>query len=143
MAWQQAANGRLTVSAGTPWSSTFINFGVGTGVLLIATAIRVVQTGFPTSFPSEWWLYAGGPIGIVFIAANAVVVRSLGVLLQPARASRPAEMASAVPATVVEPIVLLLLGEPAVPAGVQPPNWRLNSVTPLRRPLPASASGWR
>ena len=81
VASQQAANGRLTVSAGTPWSSTFINFGVGTGVLLIATAIRVVQTGFPTSFPSEWWLYAGGPIGIVFIAANAVVVRSIGVLL--------------------------------------------------------------
>lgn len=81
VAWQQAANGRLTVSAGTPWTSTFINFGVGTGVLLIATAIRVIQTGFPTNFPSEWWLYAGGPIGIVFIAANAVVVRSIGVLL--------------------------------------------------------------
>jgi transporter family-2 protein len=81
VAWQQAANGRLTVSAGTPWTSTFINFGVGTGVLLIATAVRALQVGLPTNFPTEWWLYAGGPIGIIFIAANAVVVRSLGVLL--------------------------------------------------------------
>lgn len=81
VAWQQAANGRLTMTAGTPWTSTFINFGVGTGILLVATAIHAVQSGLPTHFPSEWWLYAGGPVGIVFIAANAVVVRALGVLV--------------------------------------------------------------
>lgn len=81
VAWQQAANGRLSVSARTPWSSTFINFGVGTGVLLIATALYAIEHGIPHEFPTQWWLYAGGPIGIIFIAANAVVVRVLGVLL--------------------------------------------------------------
>ncbi len=81
VAWQQAANGRLSVSARTPWASTFINFGVGTGILLIAAGISIVIKGFPTNFPPEVWLYAGGPFGILFIAANAVVVRVLGVLL--------------------------------------------------------------
>ena len=81
VAWQQASNGRMTMIAGTPWTSTFLNFGVGTGILLIATAIHALQAGLPIHFPPEWWLYLGGPVGIVFIAANAVVVRALGVLV--------------------------------------------------------------
>lgn len=81
VAWQQAANGRLTLSAGTPWTSTFLNFAVGTGVLLIATAVHAYQAGLPLNLPPQWWLYLGGPVGIVFIAVNAVVVRALGVLL--------------------------------------------------------------
>lgn len=81
VAWQQASNGRMTMSAGTPWTSTFLNFGVGTGILLVATAFHALQFGLPESFPTQWWLYLGGPVGIIFIAANAVVVRALGVLL--------------------------------------------------------------
>ena len=29
----------------------------------------------------DWWLYAGGPLGVVFIAVGAAVVRYTGVLL--------------------------------------------------------------
>ena len=32
-------------------------------------------------FPTEPWLYVGGPIGIVFIALAAAIVRFTGVLL--------------------------------------------------------------
>lgn len=81
VAWQQAANGRLSVSAKNPWTSTIINFAVGTGVLLIATAINAFQVGLPSELPSQWWLYLGGPVGIIFIALNALLVRTLGVLL--------------------------------------------------------------
>jgi len=31
--------------------------------------------------PSSWWLYLGGPIGIVFISLAAVLVRVHGVLV--------------------------------------------------------------
>lgn len=81
VAWQQAANGRLSVSAKNPWTPTIINFAVGTGVLLIATAISAFQVGLPTELPAQWWLYLGGPVGIIFIATNALIVRTLGVLL--------------------------------------------------------------
>lgn len=81
VAWQQAANGRLTVVAQTPWTSTFINFGVGTGVLLVATAINALSDGLPQSLPTNPWLYIGGSAGVIFIALTAVIVRSVGVLL--------------------------------------------------------------
>jgi transporter family-2 protein len=38
--------------------------------------------GWPTGEPpTEPWLYLGGPIGVMFIAAAAVVVRVTGVLV--------------------------------------------------------------
>jgi transporter family-2 protein len=85
VAWQQAANGRLAVVAQTPLTATFMNFMVGTGVLLIALAIRAIVVGpslaLPPSLPTEPWLYVGGLSGVIFIAITALVVRSIGVLL--------------------------------------------------------------
>jgi transporter family-2 protein len=85
VAWQQAANGRLAVVAQTPLTATFLNFMVGTGVLLIAVAIRAFlvgeSAGLPTSFPTDPWLYVGGLSGVIFIATTALVVRAIGVLL--------------------------------------------------------------
>ncbi len=85
VAWQQAANGRVAVVAQTPWTATFLNFMVGTGVLVVAVAIRAFvvspSPALPTSFPSEPWLYVGGASGVIFIAIFAIVVRSIGVLL--------------------------------------------------------------
>jgi len=83
--WQQAANGRVAVVARTPWTATFLNFMVGTGVLLLAVAIRSLVTSppvaLPTSLPSDPWLYVGGASGVIFIAIFALVVRTIGVLL--------------------------------------------------------------
>ena len=81
VAWQDAANGRMTVIAGTPLTSTFLNFMVGTGVLLIATASHSFSAGLPASLPSQPYFYLGGAIGVVFIGITAVVVREIGVLL--------------------------------------------------------------
>lgn len=85
VAWQQAANGRLAVVAQTPLTATFVNFMVGTGVLLIAVAIRAFIVGpasaLPTALPGELWLYIGGILGVIFIATTALVVRAIGVLL--------------------------------------------------------------
>lgn len=81
VAWQQAANGRLTQVNRNPWSTTLINFGVGFGVLLIGVAATAVIIGLPTHLPLNPWLYIGGPVGIAFIAIASVVVRYIGILV--------------------------------------------------------------
>ncbi|MGK5738361.1 DMT family transporter [Micromonospora sp. URMC 103] len=81
-AWQQAVNGRVRVATGSALTATLVNFTVGTAALLVAFAVDVAVRGWPAgSLPAEPWLYLGGPIGIVFIAVAAAIVRFTGVLL--------------------------------------------------------------
>ncbi len=81
VAWQQAANGRLTQVNRNAWATTLINFGVGFGVLMIGVAANAVAVGLPTHLPLNPWLYLGGPVGIAFIAIASIVVRQIGILL--------------------------------------------------------------
>ncbi|MBM0231976.1 DMT family transporter [Micromonospora sp. STR1_7] len=81
-AWQQAVNGRVRAAADSALTATLVNFAVGTVTLLVAFAVDIAVRGWPTGhLPSEPWLYLGGPIGIVFIAVAAAIVRFTGVLL--------------------------------------------------------------
>ncbi|PZR53082.1 EamA-like transporter family protein [Xylanimonas oleitrophica] len=85
-AWQQAVNGRVRAAAGTGSggivAATFLNFVVGTAVLLVALGISVLVRGVPHgALPPEPLLYTGGLIGIAFIAISAAVVHRVGVLL--------------------------------------------------------------
>ena len=79
--WQQAVNGQVKVRANSALTATFINFVVGFTVLVVAAVIHGSIAGWPTELPTEWWLYLGGPIGVVFIAGAAIAVRITGVLL--------------------------------------------------------------
>ncbi|MEH0841855.1 DMT family transporter [Micromonospora sp. CPCC 205711] len=82
IAWQQAVNGRIRAASGSALAATLVNFTVGTLALLATFAVEVAVRGRPTgAFPAEPWLYLGGPIGIVFIAIAAAIVRFTGVLL--------------------------------------------------------------
>jgi transporter family-2 protein len=81
LGWQQAVNGQVRVVASSALTATFINFTVGTTVLLVLMAIDWSIRGLPAALPTEPWLYAGGAIGCVFIAAAALLVRVTGVLL--------------------------------------------------------------
>lgn len=81
LGWQQAVNGQVRVVASSALTATFINFAVGTTVLLVLMAIDWSIRGLPNPLPAEPWLYAGGAIGCVFIAAAALLVRVTGVLL--------------------------------------------------------------
>ena len=80
-AWQQAVNGRVRSAASSALTSTVVNFAVGTVVLVTIMFVHAASAGWPTSLPEEPWLYTGGAIGCVFIAAQAVVVRVVGVLV--------------------------------------------------------------
>ncbi|MEV0002425.1 DMT family transporter [Micromonospora sp. NPDC050980] len=82
IAWQQAVNGRVRAAAGSAVTATLVNFTVGTVALLATFAVEVAVRGRPAGgLPGEPWLYLGGPIGIVFIALAAALVRFTGVLL--------------------------------------------------------------
>jgi transporter family-2 protein len=81
MSFQQAMNGTATVHYGTPIAATLVNFVAGTVVLSTAWGIKVALAGPGSPLPGEWWYYAGGPMGCVFIGLGALLVRSLGVLV--------------------------------------------------------------
>ncbi|WP_395245963.1 DMT family transporter [Agromyces sp. MMS24-K17] len=81
VAWQQAVNGRVKSAAGSALTSTVVNFAVGTAALLVVLLVHAGIAGLPDSMPTEPWLYVGGALGCVFIAAQAAVVRTIGVLV--------------------------------------------------------------
>ena len=81
-------------SAAPPTSAltaTVVNFAVGTTALVVVMLVHAASAGWPSSMPTEPWLYVGGAIGCIFIAGQAVLVRIIGVLvLAPLRRRRPA-----------------------------------------------------
>lgn len=79
---QTAWNAGIAAGTGTPITSTLTNFGSGTVALLITLLItRAAGPAAAPHWPSEWWLYLGGMLGIVFVSAAAVLARYFGVLL--------------------------------------------------------------
>ncbi len=80
VAFQQALNARINVISTRPLATAWFNFTVGTCVLLIVFAINLLGGGHLSHLPSNPWLYLGGPLGLIFIAGSAYVVKSLGVL---------------------------------------------------------------
>jgi transporter family-2 protein len=81
IAWQQAVNGQVREVSGSAATATFINFLVGTTVLLIATLVHSAWAGWPPALPADPVLYLGGVVGVVFIAGAAIIVPITGVLL--------------------------------------------------------------
>lgn len=80
-AGQQALNGRLRMATGNAPVTTLVNFVVGTTALLVGLALRELLVGVHVhAWPTQWWLYLGGPLGVTFVAVAAVIVRPLGVL---------------------------------------------------------------
>lgn len=81
VSWQSAMNGIVRAAAQSAMTSTFINFTVGTVVLVVVAGVSVVLNGWPQGWPGDPLLYTGGAVGTVFIAIAALLVRTAGVLL--------------------------------------------------------------
>jgi len=81
MSFQQAMNGTATVYYRTPITATLVNFIAGSIVLWLAWLVKLALSGAGNALPGEWWYYLGGPMGCIFIAVAAFLVRSLGVLV--------------------------------------------------------------
>jgi transporter family-2 protein len=81
--FQQAINSRLNAVSLRPFVTSWFNFASGTVLVTIVLIINL-STGshfgqLPTA-PHEWWKYLGAPLGIVFIATTAHIIKHLGVL---------------------------------------------------------------
>ncbi len=83
IAVQQAINGRVGAAAHNAWTAAWLNFTLGTVMLGAVLGLAWSVTDFdPGPLPAgPWWLYLGGSIGVLFIAAAAWIVQRLGVLL--------------------------------------------------------------
>lgn len=81
LAWQQAMNGLVTVRSGQWMVATLVNFVVACTALVLAAVALGLGTGLPDRLPGQWWLYSGGPLGVVLIGAAAAAVRLVGVLV--------------------------------------------------------------
>ena len=81
MAAQSMVNGLVRAAAESAVTATFMNFVVGTAVLGTVALVSVLVNGWPTRWPSEFWMYCGGVVGVIFIAVAAMLVRRAGVLL--------------------------------------------------------------
>ena len=77
---QQALNGTLRKRASSALTATWINFGVGTTALAVVWVVLLPVTGGPDQFPTDWWLYAGGLLGTLFIPIQTITVHRIGVL---------------------------------------------------------------
>jgi transporter family-2 protein len=79
---QRALNGQINEHSHQSFTTSFLNFTMGTTFLLIFLTI-LVAVG-PTEFvplPSgPWWIYTGGVIGVIYIAFTSTIVQHLGVL---------------------------------------------------------------
>lgn len=78
---QTAMNSRIGAAVDTPLTPTLTNFLAGAAALGLATAIhRAVTDSPPWMWPGPWWLWTGGAVGVVFVAAGTVLARWIGVL---------------------------------------------------------------
>lgn len=78
---QRALNGQINDISGQSFSTTWLNFFMGTSTLVILLIVNTLQgekiVGLPTS---PWWIYWGGTIGVLYIASSSVIVAKIGVL---------------------------------------------------------------
>jgi transporter family-2 protein len=79
---QRALNGQINEHSHQSFTTSFLNFIMGTTFLLIFLTI-LVAVG-PTEFvplpAGPWWIYTGGVIGVIYIAFTSTIVQHLGVL---------------------------------------------------------------
>jgi transporter family-2 protein len=78
---QQALNGRVQRATGEGLLAATVNFSAGMALLVPAFAIAAGAGHGPgTPWPPALWLYAGGVLGIAYIASSIWTVGTLGVL---------------------------------------------------------------
>ncbi|MDQ7907999.1 DMT family transporter [Phytohabitans sp. ZYX-F-186] len=80
VALQGAFNGRVSART-TNAAGTAVNFASATPTVLLAAALLgAFASGWSTRLPTEWYLYAGGPLSVVIVVCLLVSVRAVGVL---------------------------------------------------------------
>ena len=76
-----AGNSKVAEATGSMMVSITWNFIVGFTVLTIALVVRMALGHITLELPATWWMYLGGPLGLMSIALMAILVRGLGLLM--------------------------------------------------------------
>jgi transporter family-2 protein len=79
---QRALNGSINVHSGQSYTTSLLNFVMGSLFLLVFMFVMIIIRGdhlygLPTH---PWWIYLGGVTGVIYIAMASTVVQNLGVL---------------------------------------------------------------
>jgi transporter family-2 protein len=79
--WQPAGNSEIGLLSRSMFVSITWNFLIGFVALGLVYVIRMMTSGAHFTLPTTWWMYFGGPLGLLSIALMALLVRGLGLLL--------------------------------------------------------------
>lgn len=79
---QRALNGQINEHSQNSYTTSLLNFITGTSfltlfIIILITLGRVELQPLPIG---PWWIYTGGVIGVIYIAATSLIVQHLGVL---------------------------------------------------------------
>jgi transporter family-2 protein len=79
---QRALNGQINEHSGNSYTTSLLNFITGTSFLVIFILLLVLLGKMELQpLPNgPWWIYTGGVIGVIYIAATSLIVQHLGVL---------------------------------------------------------------
>jgi len=79
VALQAALNGRVS-AAGSMAAGTAVNFAVSTPVVIVAAlALGALDVLSGAQWPTDWYLYVGGLLGVGIVVTMLIGVRSVGV----------------------------------------------------------------
>jgi transporter family-2 protein len=79
---QRAMNGQINEHSQQSFTTSLLNFAMGTTFLLVLLLFAMTIGGMRLSpLPAgPWWIYTGGVLGVVYVAFTSTIVQHLGVL---------------------------------------------------------------
>ena len=79
---QRALNGQINEHSHQSYTTSLLNFIMGTSFLCILLTLLVLfgDTELSPLPAGPWWIYTGGVIGVIYIAFTSKIVQHLGVL---------------------------------------------------------------
>ena len=79
---QRAMNGQINEHSQQSFTTSLLNFAMGTTFLLVILLFAMTIGGMKLSpLPAgPWWIYTGGAIGVIYVAFTSTIVQHLGVL---------------------------------------------------------------
>jgi len=79
---QRALNGQINEHSHQSFTTSLLNFVTGTSflVILISAGVLLGKNELSPLPGGPWWIYAGGVIGVIYIAFTSTIVQHLGVL---------------------------------------------------------------
>lgn len=76
--WQPAGNSAIAKETGSMLVSITWNFIVGFSILTVILLVRIGMGQVSFELPHVWWMYLGGPLGLLSIALMDLLIPQLG-----------------------------------------------------------------